>query len=354
MMQTIGPRYGVKLGDLEGIFEEAGLPKYRLRQLFDGLYERRIPLEECSDLPAALRDELAVALPLTLEAVAVAQDERDATTKWLWRTLRESREATPGASSSGSLIETVLMCSPRRATVCVSSQAGCAMACTFCATGQAGFDRHLDAAEIVEQVIRAAHSVTQRVSNIVFMGMGEPLANFEAVWEAVERFHGEMGISARNITISTVGVVPGMEALAKAPLPVTLAVSLHAPDDALRSSLVPLNNRYPIAAVLGAARSCAEARGRRVTIEYALIRGVNDRPDQARALAELLHKYHLAGHVNLIPLNPTSGFDLPAPRVNATNAFAETLDVHGVHATVRRNRGRSISAACGQLKAAAS
>src|SRR5262245_22275349 len=165
---------------------------------------------------------------------------------------------------------------PNRATVCVSSQAGCAMGCPFCATGQAGFERHLDAAEIVEQVMRAQHASPQRVSNVVFMGMGEPLANLDSVWRAVEQLHDDVGLSARHITISTVGIVPGMRRLTDLPLPVTLAVSLHAPDDALRDELVPVNRRYPVADVLDAARAYADRKGRRVTFEYAVIDHVND------------------------------------------------------------------------------
>ena len=174
--------------------------------------------------------------------------------------------------------------------MCVSSQAGCAMGCTFCATGQAGFERHLDAGEIVEQVVRAQHATTQRVSHVVFMGMGEPLANVDTVCAALERLHDDLGLSARHLTVSTVGVVPGhAPPRASIALPVTLAVSLHAPDDALRETLVPLNRRYPIAAVIDAAREYAAIKGRRVTFEYACIAGVNDHPDQADLLAAAPH-----------------------------------------------------------------
>src|SRR5262245_49230084 len=173
---------------------------------------------------------------------------------------------------------------PNRATVCVSSQAGCAMGCTFCATGQAGFERHLTAGEIVEQVLRAQHASPQRVSNVVFMGMGEPLANVEPVLEACTRLHNDVGISARHITVSTVGVVPGIERLTDFPLPVTLAVSLHAADDAEREQLVPLNRRYPLDEVLDAARAYAARKGRRVSFEYACIAGVNDTPAHANRL----------------------------------------------------------------------
>ncbi len=224
------------------------------------------------------------------------------------------------------------------------------MGCTFCATGQAGFERHLDAAEIVEQVIRAQHASPQRVGNVVFMGMGEPLANVDPVLEALTRMHGELGISARQLTVSTVGVVPGIRRLAAFPLPVTLAVSLHAPDDALRAQLVPLNHRYPIVDVLDAARDYAEAKGRRVTFEYACIADVNDHPHRADALADRLTGFRGGAHVNLIPLNPTTEFGGRAPDPARLKQFASRLTARGVHASIRRNRGVDIDAACGQLR----
>jgi 23S rRNA (adenine2503-C2)-methyltransferase len=226
------------------------------------------------------------------------------------------------------------------------------MGCTFCATGQAGFERHLDAGEIVEQVARAAQASPQRVSNIVFMGMGEPLANYDQTWSAVRRIHDDFGLSARRITVSTVGVVPGIRRLAEEDLPVTLAVSLHAPTDAERDALIPLNRRYPVAEVLDAAADFAGAKGRRVTFEYACIAGVNDAPEQASALGRLLGAWPGVGgaHVNLIPLNPTAGFGGHAPTTPSLRAFADRLHGHGVTATVRRNRGTDIAAACGQLR----
>ena len=331
-------RYAATRDDLADLFAEWGEPAYRATQLFEGLYAQRTPLEECSNLSKDLRARLADTLPLALEPV-VAQVASDAmTSKWLWRTAGDAQ------------VETVLMRSPDRATVCVSSQAGCAMGCTFCATGQAGFEGHLAADEIVEQVVRAQHACPQRVSNVVYMGMGEPLANFDAVWESVEILHGRLGLSARHITISTVGVVPGILRLADAPLPVTLAVSLHAPDDALRSELVPLNARYPIAEVLDAAAAVVRAHGRRVTFEYAAIDHVNDSPEQADALARLLAGFPGGVHINVIPLNPTAGFPGHAPDATRVRAFAERLRSHGLNATVRRNRGVDIDAACGQLR----
>jgi 23S rRNA (adenine2503-C2)-methyltransferase len=332
-------RYGATRAQIDELFAGLGEPAYRGTQLWEGLWKARRPLEELTNLSKALRERLATALPLALGAVEVTNADRDLTRKWLWR------------AGDGTQVETVLMRYPDRATVCVSSQAGCAMGCTFCATGQAGFERHLDAGEIVEQVVRASHESPQRVGNVVFMGMGEPLANLDAVWAAIERLHDDFGLSARHITVSTVGVVPGMRALAERPLPVTLAVSLHAPDDALRNELVPLNHRYPIAEVLDAARDHALARGRRVTFEYACIDEVNDHPHQARALAGRLHGFPGGAHVNLIPLNATDGFSGRPSRRERIVAFAETLRAVGVTATVRRNRGTEIDAACGQLRA---
>ena len=333
-------RYAAGPEEITELLSDWGEPKYRLRQIWDGLYRRRAPLEELTDLSLSLRGKLDEALPLALAPLHTSTADDGETLKWLW-----------AAGSDGASVETVLMRYPARATVCVSTQAGCAMACSFCATGQAGFERHLSAGEVVEQVARAQHASLQRVGNVVFMGMGEPLANYEATWTAVERLHDDFGISARHITVSTVGVVPGMRRLATERLPVTLAVSLHAPDDALRDELVPLNRRYPLAEVLVAAREYLAASGRRLSFEYAMIGGVNDAPAQADALARRLRGFSPAAHVNLIPLNPTPGYGAPASPPWRIAAFAERLRQGGVGATVRRNRGTDIDAACGQLRA---
>ena len=332
-------RYGASRGEMAALLESFGEPAYRVAQLYDGLWSQRKPLEVLTTLPKDLRGRLAEALPLALEPVTMRASEDEMTVKWLWQT------------GDGAQVETVLMRSADRATVCVSSQAGCAMGCTFCATGQAGFERHLDAAEIVEQVVRAQHVTPGRVSHVVFMGMGEPLANVEPVLAALERLHDDFGLSARHLTVSTVGVVPGMRALAQHQLPVTLAVSLHAPDDELRATLVPLNRRYPINSVLDAAREYAAIKGRRVTFEYACIAGVNDFPQQAEMLAGRLTGLRGGAHVNLIPLNPTGAFEGQAPDRERINRFAARLAAAGVTVTVRRNRGVDIDAACGQLRA---
>jgi 23S rRNA (adenine2503-C2)-methyltransferase len=332
-------RYGASSEEIGELLSTWGEPKYRLRQVWDGLYQRRAPLEELTELSRGLRAQLSDALPLALSPVHTSSADAGETMKWLW-----------AAGGDGASVETVLMLYPSRSTVCVSTQAGCAMACTFCATGQAGFERHLDAGEVVEQVVRAQHASPQRVGNVVFMGMGEPLANYDATWAAVERLHDDLGISARHITVSTVGVVPGMRRLAQERLPVTLAVSLHAPDDRLRDELVPLNKRYPLAEVLSAARDYLDHSGRRLSFEYAMIGGVNDSPAQADLLARRLRGFSPAAHVNLIPLNPTPGFGAPASSHRKVMAFAERLRQGGVGATVRRNRGTEIEAACGQLR----
>jgi 23S rRNA (adenine2503-C2)-methyltransferase len=239
-----------------------------------------------------------------------------------------------------------------RSTVCVSTQAGCAMACGFCATGQAGYDRNLTVGEIVEQVMRAAREASpRRISNVVFMGMGEPMANYDAVWGAVVRLHDDLGLSARHLTISTVWIVPGIRRLATEDLPVNLAVSLHAANDALRDELVPINRRYPLEVLTQACRDYFDAKGRRLSFEWALIDGVNDRPADARELADLARS--LRAHVNLIPLNPTPGYPTRGTPPNRVRAFRDELVELGANATVRQNRGTDIDAACGQLRATA-
>jgi len=334
-------RYGVDRDALTAMLVEWGEPRYRADQVWEGLWSQRRPLEEITSLGKDLRTRLESALPLALEARADLEGDGGMTRKWLW------------TGHEGAQVETVLMRYPDRATVCVSSQAGCAMACSFCATGQAGFERHLSAGEILEQVVRAQFASPQRVSNVVFMGMGEPLANEDAVHEAVARIHRDLGISARQITVSTVGVAPAMRRLAEFPLPTTLAVSLHAPDDALRETLVPLNRRYPLAEILDAARVYMSGRGRRVTFEYVMLDGINDSVTQAEALGSLLTgpSYGLPSHVNLIPYNPTPGLVAEPSRALRLRGFADTLERPGISVTIRKNRGVDIDAACGQLRA---
>jgi 23S rRNA (adenine2503-C2)-methyltransferase len=305
---------------------------------------------DMTDLPAGIRDRLAQALlPKLLTAVHEASGDGGTTRKTLWRAI------------DGALVESVLMRYPDRVTMCVSSQAGCGMACPFCATGQAGLTRNLSAAEIVGQVFAGAQALARgripggpgRISNVVFMGMGEPLANYQAVLTAVRRLSDPvpqgLGISQRSLTVSTVGLVPAMRRLAGEGLTARLALSLHAPDDELRDELVPINRRWKVASALEAAFGYASATGRRVSIEYALISGINDQPWRARALASLLAG-ELA-HVNLIPLNPTPGSRWTASSPAAARAFVEVLQAGRVPVTIRDTRGRDIDGACGQLAA---
>lgn len=303
-----------------------------------------------TDMSAADRDVLSGALlPSLLAPVRTIDCDAGTTVKTLWRL------------HDGSLVESVLMRYPDRVTMCISSQAGCGMNCPFCATGQAGLTRNLSTAEIALQVLAGAQALAEgriaggpgRVSNVVFMGMGEPLANYASVIGAVHRLVDPvpdgMGISARGITVSTVGLVPRIRQLAEEGVPVTLAVSLHAPDDGLRDTLVPINTRWPVAEVLEAAWQYAQRTGRRVSIEYALIRDVNDQRWRAEMLGDLL-----AGrlvHVNLIPLNPTPGSAWTASRPRDEAAFVRALEERGVAVTVRDTRGREIDGACGQLAA---
>jgi 23S rRNA (adenine2503-C2)-methyltransferase len=293
--------------------------------------------EQMPDVSGSLRDKLDDLMPELFTQLRVVDCDEGATKKTLWR------------AHDGTLVESVLMRYPGRTTVCVSSQAGCGMACPFCATGQGGLTRNLSTAEITDQVVRAGEKVT----NVVFMGMGEPLANYNRVVAAVRRMvdptpHG-LGMSQRNIVVSTVGLVPAIKRFTEEGLQVTLALSLHAPDDELRNTLVPVNTRWPVREVLEAAFGYTRRTGRRLSIEYALIRDVNDQPWRADMLAKRL-KGKLV-HVNLIPLNPTPGSEWDASPKPVEQEFVRRLRDAGVNATVRDTRGREIAGACGQLAA---
>jgi 23S rRNA (adenine2503-C2)-methyltransferase len=332
---------------------ELGLPAFRADQLARHYFGRLTgDAADMTDLPVAVRAALTDALlPTLMTPVRDLDCDGGATRKTVWRLF------------DGALVESVLMRYPERTTVCVSSQAGCGMACPFCATGQAGLTRNMSAAEIVDQVVRGARAAAAgalaggptRLGNVVFMGMGEPLANYSAVIAAVRRLTdpvpGGLGLSQRHVTVSTVGLVPAMRRLVDEELQVTLAVSLHAPDDELRDTLVPINTRWPVAEVLDAAWDYAARTGRRVSIEYALIRDVNDQPERAHALGALLRD-RLA-HVNVIPLNPTPGSQWTASRADVEREFVRIIRSYGVSTTVRDTRGREIDAACGQLAAVA-
>jgi 23S rRNA (adenine2503-C2)-methyltransferase len=333
-----------------------GEPAFRAKQVATHYFShlQRDPAL-MTDLPAASRDQIVDALlPDLLRPVRMLEADRGTTRKTLWRLF------------DGSLVESVLMRYPDRATVCVSSQAGCGMACPFCATGQGGLQRNMSTAEIVDQVVDAAGQMARgevpggvgRLSNVVFMGMGEPLANYNAVMGAVRRMTAPapegLGLSARNITVSTVGLVPRIRQLAEEGIPVTLALSLHAPDDDLRSELVPINTRWSVHEAVEAAWEYAKATKRRVSIEYAMMRDINDQAWRADLLADVLRSYGDWGwvHVNLIPLNPTPGSKWTASRRSDEQEFVRRLEAKGIPTTVRDTRGRDIDGACGQLAAA--
>jgi 23S rRNA (adenine2503-C2)-methyltransferase len=306
-----------------------------------------------TDLPAGQRDDLVSALlPELMTPLRTMEADKGTTRKTLWKLF------------DGALVESVLMRYPERATMCVSSQAGCGMACPFCATGMGGLQRNMSTAEIVEQVVAGARSLARgevpggpgRVSNVVFMGMGEPLANYKAVVGAVRRLTDPspagLGMSARGVTVSTVGLVPRIKQLADEGIPVTLALSLHAPDDELRNELVPINTRFSVAETVDAAYEYFAKTHRRVSIEYALMRGINDQAHRADLLADVLNERgHGWVHVNLIPLNPIEGSKWTASDPADEREFVRRLEAKGVPTTVRDTRGREIDGACGQLAA---
>ncbi len=331
---------------------ELGLPGFRADQFSRQWYQRlNDDTNSWTDVPAEMREVVKDLLfPELMTSVRELKCDNGTTVKQVWKLF------------DGVLVESVLMRYTDRVTMCISSQAGCGMNCPFCATGQGGLTRNLSTAEIVEQVLAGARSLAKgeveggvgRVNNLVFMGMGEPMANYNSVIGAIRRLTepapAGFGMSARGITVSTVGLVPRMRQLAEEGIPVTLAVSLHAPDDELRDTLVPINTRFKVQEVLDAAWYYADKTGRRISIEYAMIKDINDQAWRADLLGE-----KLAGnlvHVNLIPLNPTPGSKWTASRPEDEAEFVRRLKSHGVPVTVRDTRGRDIDGACGQLAAA--
>ena len=350
--------------------KELGLPAFRAKQLSVHYFERLVDdPAQMTDLPAGQRADLVAGfLPDLMDPIRTLEADAGTTRKTLWRLF------------DGALVESVLMRYPDRVTMCVSSQAGCGMACPFCATGQGGLQRNMSTAEIVEQVVAGARSLRRgevpggagRVSNVVFMGMGEPLANYKAVVGAVRRLTAPapegLGMSARHVTVSTVGLVPRIRQLAEEGLPVTLALSLHAPDDELRNELVPINTRFSVAETVEAAREYAQKTKRRVSIEYAMMRGINDQAWRADLLADVLNSYrgHRGAdrytrpdpaqwgwaHVNLIPLNEVPGSRFTRSRDEDMDGFVRRLQAKGISTTIRDTRGDEIDAACGQLAAA--
>jgi 23S rRNA (adenine2503-C2)-methyltransferase len=342
----------------KAVVEALGHKGFRAKQLSTHYFERLVESpQEMSDLPKAIRDDLVAGLlPQLLTSVRTLEADKGKTIKSVWRL------------HDGALVESVLMRYPKRVTICISSQAGCGMNCPFCATGQEGLTRNLSTAEIVEQVVHAARSLRRgdvaggaegaplRVSNVVFMGMGEALANYKAAIGAIRRMADPapdgLGISARGITMSTVGLVPAIDKLAAEGIPVTLALSLHAPDDALRNELVPINTRWSVDEAIDAAYRYFTVTGRRVSIEYALIRSINDQGWRADLLGTKLNARGRGWvHVNPIPLNPTPGSKWTASDPGVEREFVRRLRAFGVPTTVRDTRGSDIDGACGQLAA---
>ena len=335
-----------------------GIPAFRAKQLATHYFTHHTSDPELmTDLPKEGRAELVQkVLPTMLTEVKRLQTDDGKTIKFLWRLF------------DGALVESVLMRYSNRITLCISSQAGCGMNCPFCATGQAGLTRNMSAAEIVDQIVRAnkviaegglgkARHDDEQVNNIVFMGMGEPLANYNKLMSAIRTMVAPqpegLGMSARNITVSTVGLVPGIKKLAEEDLPLTFALSLHAPDDKLRDDLIPVNDKWKVDEALQAAYDYYAKTGRRVSIEYALIKDMNDHVWRAELLAEKLNDLGKGWvHVNPIPLNPTPGSVWTASTPEQTNAFIDTLESYGIPTTLRDTRGKEIDGACGQLAAA--
>lgn len=353
------PRHLADLTEVErkDLLVEMGLPGFRAKQLGMHYFGRLVhDPAEMTDLPATQRAELVGALlPDLMDPIRQQSADKGKTVKTLWKLF------------DGSLVESVLMRYKDRATICISSQAGCGMACPFCATGQGGLQRNMSTAEIVHQVVVGARAMANgdvaggpgRLSNVVFMGMGEPLANYKATLGAVRRLTepapSGLGLSARHVTVSTVGLVPRIKQLAGEGIPVTLALSLHAPDDELRNDLVPINTRFSVAETVDAAYEYFEKTGRRVSIEYALMRDINDQGWRADLLADVLSGDGRGTgwvHINPIPLNEVRGSRFTRSREEDMDEFVRRLEAKGIATTMRDTRGSEIDAACGQLAAA--
>ncbi len=334
--------YALSQDELAALLASWGEPKFRARQLWDWLYDKRVDsFDTMTNLPASLRERLKAETRLGTLALLTEQVSRDGTSKRVYRL------------PDGQLIESVLMqYDDDRRTACISTQAGCGMGCVFCATGQMGFARHLSAAEIFEQALYFARDLEaqgERLSNVVLMGMGEPFHNYDESIQAVRRLMQDLGIGARHLTVSTVGLVPQIRRFADEGLQVRLAISLHAATDEERSALLPVARRWPLRDLMAACRYYIDKTGRRITFEWALIEGKTDTPQQAHALGRLLKG--MLCHVNAIPLNPTEGFAGGPSDTAAADQFVDILASYGISATIRVRRGIDIDAGCGQLKA---
>lgn len=333
---------GLSLDDLQALVSRLGLPAFRAKQLHHWIYSKwACSFDEMTDLSVELRAFLSAKTQIQLLKQVHLQVSKDETRKYLFQL------------ADGKIVESVLMSFQDRPSLsaCVSSQVGCAVGCTFCATGYLGFMRNLNSAEIVDQVMSIQRDARQRVANVVYMGQGEPLLNTEEVIRSIKILTSSVGIGARHITVSTSGIVPGIHRLAEERLPITLALSLHAPDTATREKIVPITKKYPIGEVMEALHDYAETTGRRVTLEYVLLAGVNDKPEQARQLAEMVKDLHC--NINLIPFNPTCNEKgevlYERPTRETQERFKQLAGLSGRTVTIRLERGTDIDAACGQL-----
>ena len=333
---------GLSLDELTAFVKELGQPAFRAKQIHSWIYSKWVgSFDEMTDLSADLRDKLKEVAQVPLLKLAHLEVSRDSTRKYLFEL------------PDGQMVESVLMAFEDRPSLsaCLSSQVGCADGCTFCATGYLGFKRNLSPQEIVDQAMCIQRESGKRIANIVYMGQGEPLLNTENVIASINILNQSVGIGARHITVSTSGIVPGIDRLAAENMPLTLALSLHAPDRLTREEIVPITDKYPIHKVMEAVRNYYKTTKRRVTIEYVLLEGINDSPEQARQLAELVRDLH--SNINLIPFNPTRNKEgvilYGRPQISVQKRFADIAGKSGKTVTIRLERGTDIDAACGQL-----
>ncbi len=345
-LKKIGSRYGKKRSEIHGfkrghsLCDRTGEKPFRAKQLYQWMHQKLAPsLEDMTNLPKAFRERLLEHGTYTsLETVQMLESGIDGTRKYLF------------GLGDGNIIESVLMKYKHGNSVCISSQVGCRMGCRFCASTLDGLTRNLTAGEMLDQIYRIQASTGERVSNVVVMGSGEPFDNYDSLVKFIRLLSDENGlnISQRNITVSTCGIVPGIRKFAEEGFSVTLALSLHAPNDQVRKTLMPIANKYSLSEILPACKEYYEKTGRRLTFEYSLVQGVNDNLDEARKLSSLIKDMH--GHVNLIPVNPIKERDYRQSGREAIDAFRTYLEKQGINVTVRREMGRDIGGACGQLR----